>query len=118
MEDHHSGDQILQEATEGLTLVIEYRGTIIGTGNIVNDKIQSIIIHPDMQRQGYGTELMYRLEQYARNNRISKLHLSTLTLSQPFFQRLGYQTLSEHQFNAPNLRQFKYFIMEKRIDLS
>jgi hypothetical protein len=39
LEDHYSGDQILSEATEGLTLVIEYRGTIIGTGNIVYNKI-------------------------------------------------------------------------------
>jgi N-acetylglutamate synthase-like GNAT family acetyltransferase len=113
LEDHHSGDQILSEATEGLTLVIEYRGTIIGTGNIVYDKIQSIIIRPDMQRQGYGRELLHRLEQYARNIGISTVQVSALTPSQPFFKRLGYQTISEHQFKTPNLQQFKYFIMKK-----
>jgi GNAT superfamily N-acetyltransferase len=68
MEDHHSVDQILSEATEGLTLVIEYdRGDIIDTGNIIKNRIRSIIIRPDMQRQGYGTELLQRLEKYARN---------------------------------------------------
>jgi N-acetylglutamate synthase-like GNAT family acetyltransferase len=118
MEDHHSGDQILQEATEGLTLVMECEGRIIGTGNITNDNIQSIIIHPDFQRQGYGTELLQRLEQYARNNRISVVQLSALTPSLLFFKRLGYLTISEHQFKAPNLRQFKYYIMEKRLELS
>jgi N-acetylglutamate synthase-like GNAT family acetyltransferase len=118
MEDHHSVDQILAEATEGLTLVIEYRGNIIGTGNITSNRIQSIIIRPDMQRQGLGTELMQRLEQYARNNRISVVQLSALTPARPFFQRLGYQTISEHHFKAPNLGQFKYYIMEKRLELS
>ena len=118
MEDHHSVDQILAEATEGLTLVIEYRETIIGTGNIVNNRIQSIIIRPDMQRQGYGTELLQRLEQYARNTGISVVQLLALPLARPFFERLGYQTISEHQFNAPNLRQFNYYIMEKRLELA
>ncbi|MCW4041981.1 MAG: GNAT family N-acetyltransferase [Candidatus Bathyarchaeota archaeon] len=116
MDDHHSVDQILSEAIEGLTLVIEHTGNIIGTGNINNTRIQSVIIHPDFQRQGYGTELMQRLEHYARNNKISVLQLSALTPSRPFFTQLRYQTISEHQFTAPNLRQFKYFIMEKRLD--
>lgn len=119
MEDHHSVDQILSEATEGLPLVIEYdRGDIIGTGNIVKNRIRSIIIRPDMQRQGYGTELLQRLEQYARNTGRSVVQLLALLLAQPFFARLGYQTISEHSFNAPNLRQFKYYIMEKRLELT
>ena len=117
MEDHHSVDQILQEATEGLTLVMECEGRIIGTGNILGNRIQSIIVHPDFQRHGYGTELLQRLEQYARNNRISAVQLWALTPAQPFFKQLGYQTISEHQFNAPNLQQFKYYIMEKRLGL-
>jgi GNAT superfamily N-acetyltransferase len=117
MEDHHSVDHILQEATEGLTLVMECEGRIIGTGNILGTRIQSIIVHPDFQRQDYGTELLHRLEQYARNNRILMLQLSALTPSRPFFQRLGYQTISEHCFKAKNLRQFKYYIMEKRLGL-
>lgn len=56
MEVHHSVDQILAKATEGLTLVMEYIGNIMGTRNIVNNRIQSIMIHPDM-RARYGTEL-------------------------------------------------------------
>jgi N-acetylglutamate synthase-like GNAT family acetyltransferase len=115
IEDHHSVDQILQEAIEGLTLVMECEGRIIGTGNIMGNRIQSIIIRPDFQRQGYGTELMQRLEQYARNNRISVVQLSALTPARPFFERLGYQTITERQFKASNLRQFKCYIMEKRI---
>lgn len=58
MEVHHSVDQILAKATEGLTQVMEYVGNIMGTRNIVNNRIQSIMIPPDMQPQGYGTELL------------------------------------------------------------
>ena len=116
MEVHHSVDQILAEATEGLTLVMEYRGNIMGTGNIVNNRIQSIMIHPDMQRQGYGTELMQQLEQYARNHGILVVQLSALPPARPFFERLDYQTISEHPLKAPNLRQFNYYIMEKRLE--
>ena len=116
MEDHHSVDQTLQEATEGLTLVIECRKHIMGTGNIVNDRIQSIMIRPDMQRQGYGTELLQRLEQHARNTGISVVQVSALPPARPFFERSGYKTISEHPFTAPNLRQFTYFIMEKQLE--
>ena len=116
MDDHHSVDQILQEATEGLTLVMECEGRIIGTGNILGNRIQSIIVHPDFQRQGYGTVLMHHLEHLAKKNGITILHLSALTLSRPFFEQLGFHTVSEHHFKAENLRQFNYYIMEKRIE--
>ena len=115
MDDHHSSDHILQEAAEGFTLVIERHGKIIGTGNIMHDWIQSILIHPEYQRQGYATELIHRLEEQARQKGVNRVQLTALPPAKSFFEHLGYHTISEHHFKAEHLRQFTYYRMEKQI---
>lgn len=117
IDDHHSRERILTDASEGYTLVVEYQDNIIGTGSLLQDEIQSVFIHPDFQQLGLGTQLMIRLEEYARQRSIQEIQLYALTLSRSFFEKLGYHTISEHQFKDPHLRQFKYFIMEKRLEL-
>jgi len=115
MDEHHSTDHIATEASKGYTLVIECEGQIIGTGNVLHEQIQSIFVHPEHQRRGWGTELIHRLEEHARKEGVGTLRLSALTPSKQFFEALGYQLMSEHQFQDDNLRQFKYYIMKKSI---
>lgn len=115
MDEHHSTDHIATEASEGYTLVIECERKIIGTGNVLREQIQSVFIHPVYQRHGYGTELIHRLEEYARKEGVGTLRLSANTLSKQFFEALGYRIISENPFKEDNLQQFKYYIMEKSI---
>lgn len=115
MDEHHSTDHIVTEATEGYTLVIECEGQIIGTGNVLHEQIQSVFVHPEYQRRGCGTELIHRLEEHARKEGVDTLQLSALPPSKQFFEALGYHVLSENHFKDDNLRQFNYYIMEKRI---
>ena len=115
MDEHHSTDHIATEALKGYTLVIECEGQIIGTGNVLHEQIQSVFVHPEHQRRGWGTELIHRLEEYAKQEGVDTLRLSALTPSKQFFEALGYQLMNEHHFQDDNLRQFKYYIMEKSI---
>jgi N-acetylglutamate synthase-like GNAT family acetyltransferase len=115
IDEHHSTDHIATEASEGYTLVIECEGKIIGTGNVFHKQIQSLFVHSEYQRRGYGTELIHRLEEYARKEGVDTLRLSALTPSKQFFEALGYRIISENQFQDDNLRQFKYYVMEKSI---
>ena len=62
-EQHHSKTQILNTATTGFTLVLESQEHIIGTGTLLDNKIEGVYIHPDHQRQGYGTRIMQALEE-------------------------------------------------------
>ena len=115
MDEHHSTEHIATEASEGYTLVIECKRKIIGTGNVLDEQIQGVFIHPEYQRRGYGKELIHRLEIHARKEGIRKLRLSALILSKQFFKGLGYRIISENRFKDDDLRQFKYYIMEKSI---
>lgn len=115
MNEHHSSEQIVAEAREGYTLIVECEREIIGTGNIHQNLIQSVLIHPNYQRQGYGTALIHRLEEHARNHAVNTVRVTALTLSKPFFERLGYQTFSEHYFRDESLKQFRYYRMEKSV---
>ena len=116
IEDHYSTERIMADASEGYTLVIEHHGYIIGIGNLLQDEIQSVFIHPDYQQQELGTQLMMRLEEHAKQQSIREIELFALTPSRPFFKQLGYHTHSEHQFKDPHLSHFKYYIMRKRIE--
>jgi putative acetyltransferase len=113
MDEHHTLEQIITDASEGYTLVIEYQDQIIGTGNVRHDEIQSVFIHPDYQHQGFGTELISRLEEPARDHSVRTLQLYALTPSKRFFEGLGYHTLRENQFKNENLQHFRYYHMEK-----
>jgi putative acetyltransferase len=115
MDEHHSTEQIIAEATAGYTLIIEYEGRIIGTGNLRQNLIQSVLIHPNYQRQGYGTSLIHRLEAQAQNHGVNTIHVTALTPSKSFFERLGYQLISKHNFNDENLKRFQYYSMAKEI---
>ena len=116
IEDHYSTERIITNASEGYTLVIEYRGDIIGTGTLRHDEIQTVFIHPKYQQRELGTRLMIRLEEQAKKQSVQEIQLFALTPSRSFFARLGYYTISENQFKDPHLHQFKYYVMKKRIE--
>jgi N-acetylglutamate synthase-like GNAT family acetyltransferase len=115
VEEHNPQQHLLTESTEGYTLIIESNKQMIGTGTLLHDKIKRVFIHPDYQRKGYGTLVMQKLEQQARTNAIKMIRLSATSPSKPFFERLGYQLICEHNFKDESLKRFRYYHMEKEI---
>jgi N-acetylglutamate synthase-like GNAT family acetyltransferase len=114
-DEHHSTEQIITEASEGYTLVVECDGRIVGTGNVLHEQIQSVFIHPEYQRRGYGTAVVHRLEDHVKRASVRILRVSALTPSKRFFEGLGYHVMSENRFRDEPLQHFKYYIMEKRM---
>lgn len=115
IEEHHSKEHIITGASEGYTLVLEHRGNIIGIGTLLLDEIRGVFIHPNYQLRELGTELLIRLEKRAKQQSIQEVQVYALPPSRPFFERLGYHTISEHQFKDQNLQQFKYYVLKKQI---
>jgi len=115
MEDHHSITQIVAEASDGYTLIAERMAAIVGVGTLLRGQIQSVFIHPQYQRRGWGTTLIHRLEDHARKDGVTTLRLSALPLSKPFFEGLGYHVVAENRFHDAALRQFAYYVMEKNV---
>lgn len=114
-DDHHSINQINAEASDGFTLVLETTAAIIGVGTLLRGQIQSVFIHPQYQRRGWGTTLIHRLEDHARNGGVTTVRLSALPPSKPFFEGLGYHVVEEHRFHDEALHHFAYYILEKSV---
>jgi N-acetylglutamate synthase-like GNAT family acetyltransferase len=114
-DEHHSTEHIITEASEGYTLVVEYEGRIVGTGNVLHERIQSVFVHLEYQRRGYGTTVVHQLEEHARKDGVRTLQVSALTPSKQFFEGLGYHVTSENRFRDEPLQHFKYYLMEKRM---
>ncbi len=115
MDDHHSLNQIIAEASDGYTLVVEREAAIVGVGTLLRGQIQSVFIHPQYQRRGWGTLLIHRLEDSARKRGVATVRLAALPPSKPFFEGLGYLVVAEHRFHDAALHQFAYYIMEKSV---
>ena len=114
-EDHHSREHISSRARDGYTIVLEYKGRIIGTGTLLGRSIQGVFIHPSHQRRGFGKLIMHKLEKQAMADGIGTLELTSTLVSKQFYDSLGYATLREDHFSAGAKQEFRYYRMMKRI---
>ncbi len=114
-DDHHAKQRIFNEAREGYTLVLEYRGTIIGTGTLLRSNILGVFIHPSHQRKGFGTLIMQKLEEQAIVTGEHMLFLTATPISHRFFDAINYITLEEQYFTAGTDKKFRYYRMTKEV---
>jgi predicted GNAT family N-acyltransferase len=64
--------------------------TIEGIG-----KIERICVLPAYRHRGIGKLIMEEIEQFAREQGIQKAKLNAQTHAQPFYEKLGYETISD-----------------------
>jgi len=91
-------DVILQALPNSLYCVCAvFNGEIIGMARIIGDGgiafyIQDVIIKPDYQRQGIGTQLMNKVMEYIRihANNNSVIGLMAAKGKEPFYTRYGF----------------------------
>ena len=113
-EDHHSKERILSEARKGYTIVLEYKGKIVGTGTLLDIEIQGVFIQPSYQRKGFGKLIMQKLEEQASVKGIKILNLFSTDVSKGFYDSIGYTTIYEY-FTAGTGQNFRSYFMKKEI---
>jgi len=113
--NYHSEQAILQDAREGVTLVLERTGRILGTGTLVGDEIKRLFIEPGLQRHGLGRLLMQRLEERAASLGIRSVRLDASLPAKAFYDSLGYATTEETFLPVENGRRLDYFKMHKTL---
>lgn len=66
-----------------------------GTGEIVEGEahIRHFAVHPDRIKCGIGTALLTRCIKDARSGGVHKLHCFSTLNAEPFYRRLGFQTI-------------------------
>ena len=114
-KDYHTSESILEDAENGLTLVVLQEEQIIGTGTLLGTNIRRVFINPHCQRRGIGTLIWEELEATARSKNVPVLDLSSALGSRTFWESRGF-TISEEIFApAGNDRIIHYYTMTKVI---
>jgi putative acetyltransferase len=87
-----------------LRLVAEFNGRIAGFAALVirNNELRACYIDPDYSGLGVGRALVDALEYEARNAGLTHLEFDSSLTAEPFYNRLGYQTLRHGQHEMRN----------------
>ncbi|RUT47884.1 GNAT family N-acetyltransferase [Paenibacillus anaericanus] len=96
-------------------VLIEQDGTYAATGRLTyykdnSAKMQRIAVHKSFRSQGIGKILLLALEELARELGLSKSVLDAQCQAEPFYQKLGYETISTEPFDdagIPHVRMEK-----------
>jgi putative acetyltransferase len=84
--------QFLENPDKEMRLVAELNGAIVGIGALVlaSNELRACYVDPDAVRQGVGSALVARIEQIARDDGLTYLHVDSSVTAEPFYRALGY----------------------------
>jgi ribosomal protein S18 acetylase RimI-like enzyme len=105
----------------GEFVVGEYKGHIVAMGGLKRTawdraEIVRMRVHPNFQRQGFGSAILRHLEKRAAELGYSTLHLDTLVVqeaAQQFYLRHGYRCVGSGQ-----KEEFEVVFFEKQLAFS
>ena len=113
--NYHQEEAILRDAGEGLTLVLDKAGRILGTGSMVGDEIKRVFVDPAFQKQGFGRRIVQRLEEAAAARGVKAVKLDASLPSKAFYDKLGYTTVEPAFLPVGNGRRLDFFKMQKTL---
>ena len=113
--DYHSEEAILQDAEKGRTVVLDNAGRILGTGTLVGDEIKRVFVDPTFQKQGFGRQIMQKLEESAARQGAAAVKLDASLPSHAFYDRLGYVTVEPAFLPVENGQRLDFFKMQKTL---
>ncbi|MFC1900867.1 GNAT family N-acetyltransferase [Chloroflexota bacterium] len=110
----YSEDFILELAAEGYTVVAEYNGEIIGTGNLHENSIRQVYINPSHQNTGTGKLIVDELERKAIDNKLDSVEIGASLVSKEFWDARGFILDKEEAFPIENNQELRFFRMSKK----
>ena len=111
----HCNENVIRDAKEGYTIVLERNSRIIGTGTIVGDEIKRVFVQPAFQKNGFGKVVMQKLEKKALSVGIGVVKLDASLPSKKFYDSLGYKTIEETFLEVENGKRLDYYKMQKLV---
>jgi GNAT superfamily N-acetyltransferase len=114
-KDWHCDENVLKDANEGHTIVLEKDCRVIGTGTFVGNEIKRLFVEPAFQKNGFGKILMQELEKKAFLADVGNVKLDASLPSKKFYDSLGYVTLEETFLEVENGKKLEYYKMEKSL---
>lgn len=114
-KDFHSEAKIIERHQNGMILILEKDGKVIGTGSLVGSDILGVFVHPRFQHQGYGKAVMKELENRAVLNAVSEVVLSVSLPSRRFYESLGYEITGSYSTDVGENQQLDYWEAKKKL---
>jgi ribosomal protein S18 acetylase RimI-like enzyme len=111
----HNGQNILNDATAGYTIVAERKGEILGTGTLLGSTLRRVYVNPNHQHRGIGKLLARELEKRASNDKLTVLDIDATPVSRKFWESMGFKIEKEDVILINNGQKVHYYKMVKSL---
>ncbi len=112
---YHERNVVIADAASGHTIVVHSGGKLVATGTRAGTTVRRVFVRADRQRRGIGQMVMAELETAALAAGIERLDLSASLPAKEFYLRLGYDVVSEEDYEVSPGQHLEYYEMAKEL---
>ena len=112
---YHERAIVVSDAAGGHTIVVRSDGMLVATGTRIGTTVRRVFVRPEWQRRGIGRLVMTELEAEALTDEVERLDLSAALPALEFYLRLGYEVVSEEDYEVAPGQHLEYYEMAKRL---
>jgi GNAT superfamily N-acetyltransferase len=112
---YHERAVVISDAASGHTVVVHSGGKLVATGTRAGTTIRRVFVRADRQRRGIGQMVMAELETAALAAGIERLDLSASLPAKELYLRLGYEVVSEEDYEVSPGQHLEYYEMAKEL---
>ncbi len=110
---YHERAVVIADAAAGHTIVVHSGGKLVATGTRAGTTVRRVFVRSAWQRRGIGQTVMAELEAAALKANIKRLDLSASLPAKEFYLRLGYEVVSEEDYEVAPGQHLEYYEMAK-----
>jgi GNAT superfamily N-acetyltransferase len=115
---YHERAIIVSDAAGGYTLVVRSGEKLVATGTRVGTTVRRVFVRDDWQRRGIGQAVMAELEVEAVKAGVARIDLSASLPAKEFYLRLGYEIVSDEDYEVAPGQHLEYYEMAKQLAAS
>lgn len=112
---YHERAVVIADAASGHTIVVRSGERLVATGTRIGTNVRRVFVRPDWQRRGIGQMMMTELEAVALAAGVERLDLSASLPAKDFYLRLGYEIVSEEDYEVAPGQHLEYYEMAKEL---
>ena len=110
---YHERAVVISDAAAGHTVVVYSGGKLVATGTRADTTVRRVFVRAAWQRRGIGQIVMAELEAAALAAGVARLDLSASLPAKEFYLRLGYEVVSEEDYEVSPGQHLEYYEMAK-----
>ena len=110
---YHSRASVADRIANGLVLLVEHEGRLVGTGTLLDGVILGVFVSPEGQGGGTGTAIMDALEYEARAIGLTRVELGASLTALDFYIRRGYTLRTKVTMDAGEGEHLDYYPADK-----